>query len=499
MIEADDPVNTGAKPRLRSPRRLWLAWLAAAIVLFFLVCASLPWFVEAFKSAFPRTLRRNMVVGVIDGLLVTYALLLISLVLGLVILVGVVVRHRRSRWRDPSLGRLLLLDLSLLIGLTGLEVAAAAWVGWLHRDPALPRKLPAPTDGSRRILVIGESSAEGQPYHPRLSVGQIVGWQLEEVFPGRPFQVDMQAEGGATLEKVHQKLAQLSYRPDAMLLFCGQNEFQARWAWFRGPRYYAHEYRPNAWLFDLAIRLLPSCRLISETLDRRQVGAIPLHQVSRPLVDRPTFTRRERKELLADFRRRLGAIAAFFDRLGTVPIFIVPGSNDGDYEPSRSTLPANTDLQARESFAREFERRRRWSRVNRRRPSPVTRHCSKVRPDSRRHITVWGGCWRHPGRGLRQREHYEKAREYDVMPMRCPEDFRQAYRDVAREHPSIVLVESAEVLRPLSPHGILDDHVYHDAQHPTFRGYLARGAGGAGPAARASGTGLARGKTGAAD
>ena len=57
--------------------------------------------------------------------------------------------------------------------------------------------------------------------------------------------------------------------------------------------------------------------------------------------------------------------------------------------------------------------------------------------------------------------------------MRCPESFRQAYRDVAREHPSVVLVESAEVLRPLSPHGILDDHVYHDAQHPTFRGYVA--------------------------
>jgi hypothetical protein len=71
------------------------------------------------------------------------------------------------------------------------------------------------------------------------------------------------------------------------------------------------------------------------------------------------------------------------------------------------------------------------------------------------------------------RAHYIQARECDVMPMRCPEDFRQAYRDVAREHPSIVLIDSTAVLEPLSPHGILDDHLYHDAQHPTFRGYLA--------------------------
>ena len=35
------------------------------------------------------------------------------------------------------------------------------------------------------------------------------------------------------------------------------------------------------------------------------------------------------------------------------------------------------------------------------------------------------------------------------------------------------MVDSALVLGALSPHGILDDHYYHDAQHPTFRGYLA--------------------------
>ena len=59
------------------------------------------------------------------------------------------------------------------------------------------------------------------------------------------------------------------------------------------------------------------------------------------------------------------------------------------------------------------------------------------------------------------------------MPLRCPEAFRQAYRDVAARHPSVVLVDSARVLEPLSPHGILDDHMYHDAQHPTLLGYIA--------------------------
>ena len=59
------------------------------------------------------------------------------------------------------------------------------------------------------------------------------------------------------------------------------------------------------------------------------------------------------------------------------------------------------------------------------------------------------------------------------MPLRCPEAFRQAYRDVAARHPSVVLVDSARVLEPLSPHGILDDHMFHDAQHPTLLAYIA--------------------------
>jgi hypothetical protein len=71
------------------------------------------------------------------------------------------------------------------------------------------------------------------------------------------------------------------------------------------------------------------------------------------------------------------------------------------------------------------------------------------------------------------RSHYVEARELDAMPMRCPEALRQVFRDVAARHPKVLAVDSASVLGALSPHGILDNLLFHDAQHPTFRGYLA--------------------------
>ena len=73
------------------------------------------------------------------------------------------------------------------------------------KPPDLPHEFPTRlADGvadarnrSLKILVIGESSGRGEPYHPWVSVGQIVAWRLDHVFPGRIIDVDIWATGGA--------------------------------------------------------------------------------------------------------------------------------------------------------------------------------------------------------------------------------------------------------------------------------------------------------------
>ena len=71
------------------------------------------------------------------------------------------------------------------------------------------------------------------------------------------------------------------------------------------------------------------------------------------------------------------------------------------------------------------------------------------------------------------REHYIKAREHDGMPLRCGEPLRQAYRNVAARHPSVLLVDGPTVLEARSRHGIVDGQFFHDAQHPNLQGYAA--------------------------
>src|SRR5262245_19332645 len=178
------------------------------------------------------------------------------------------IRSRGSAASRRLQARLLSLGVSLLLSLMVLDAGAAGRHAWLHRTPRLPeirhendRTAPTvlgrrPTGaaslqpstpnaraaaGPLRILVIGESSGRGEPYHPWLSVGQIVAWKLESIFPGRPIQVDTWATGGATLRDMHDKLADLTYHPDAMVVYVGHNEFQARFPWMRDEGYYRDE------------------------------------------------------------------------------------------------------------------------------------------------------------------------------------------------------------------------------------------------------------------
>ncbi len=79
-----------------------------------------------------------------------------------------------------------------------------------------------------RIVVLGGSSALGEPYRPWLSVGQIVAWKLEQAVPSRHFVCEILAWLGHSLEQQHLKLAEIERRPDAVIIYSGHNEFAAR-------------------------------------------------------------------------------------------------------------------------------------------------------------------------------------------------------------------------------------------------------------------------------
>ena len=172
----------------------------------------------------------------------------------------------------------------------------------------------------------------------------------------------MWAVGGAILETMHNKLADLTFRPDAVILYIGHNEFQGRFAWMRDVDYYVDQDRalllPTPSILGRAslLRFSPLCQLIMETRERQRLDIIPPRQVTRQLVDEPACTAAEAAAVVADFRRRLEEIASYCETIRTLPIFIIPPSNDGGYDPNRSVLAPETPESDRAAFARAVAR-----------------------------------------------------------------------------------------------------------------------------------------------
>jgi hypothetical protein len=468
----------------------------------------LPDLVKLGWKAVPTEYRIRLPFLYLDALLVAYPVALAAAI-------GLIATALRMRTTagDSSVRRKrvrrLAMGASLLFSLLLLDAGAAAWRSWKDQSPRLPipgvlptalrkgvdgvegsTKIPAPdaapalpsrfadggTRDALRILVIGESSAEGQPYNPWLSVGQIAAWELESVFPGRTVKVDMWAYGGATLWDMHNRLAGLSYRPDAVLLYVGHNEFQARFAWQREPGNYYLDERPKLYSpesLTAPLRFSPLCRLALDTWEHHRVSLRPPRRATRKLIDQPTCSPEEYAAIRDDFARRLEAIAAFCDEIGTQAIFIVPSSNDGGYDPNRSALDPATPRAEREAFAAEVERARALEATDPAEALRLDLELASRHPEFAETHYRLGRLLAQAGRWAEAREHYILARERDGLPQRCPEDFRQAYRAVAARHPSLILVDGPKVLEAASEQGINDDRLFSDAHHPNLVGYVA--------------------------
>jgi hypothetical protein len=483
------------------------------------VCVYLVWALPSLRPRLPRgpqarALQRQAALLFLDGLLVAYGPVLVIAVVGTAVLASLHARAPTTSGTRVRLlqSRLLLLGVTVLLSSVAIEAGAAAWRAWLHHSPRLPavasipddahatniavpapdlpRSLPAHDDGPAaskpgnsasplRILVIGESSGRGEPYHPWLSVGHIVAWRLAKVFPNRPIPLDVWAEGGATLETMHNKLADLQVRPDVLIVYVGHNEFQARFSWMREVDTYLdaddESVQPVPGFFAVPAfsRFSPLCRLIGEIRETQQVDVQPPRAVTRELVDKAMCSASETGALLSDFRRRLNDIATYCESIGTLPIFIIPASNDGGFDPSRSVLRADTPRGERVAFAKSVKSARALEATDRAESVRRFRDLIDRHPEFAESHFRLARLFEQTGDWDEARTHYILARECDAMPLRCPEPFRRSYREVAARHPGVLLVDGPRVLEARSRHGILDDAFFHDAQHPNLRGYNA--------------------------
>jgi hypothetical protein len=341
--------------------------------------------------------------------------------------------------------------------------------------PTKTDELTQPDKSSIYIVVLGESSARGEPYHDWLSVGQIVGWELERVFPDRKIEVDIRAEGGAPLKPNHRILfEELTRRPDAVVIYSGHNEFQSRFRWSRPIPYYADDFatRPTATTATYLGRLTPLCRFISDTIEYHSISRPPPRKSTAELIDRPICSAEEWSQILEEFHQRLESMVAYSERLGALPILIIPAGNDVDFEPSKSLVSANTTRDQRIALALEFRTIRVLEDTDPARALDGYQRFLKRQPGFAEAHYRLARLLAAEGKREQANHHFVMARDLDGLPLRCPSQFQAVYREIAAQH-QVILIDSQSILGSLSPSGLPDRYVIHDGQHPSLAGYVA--------------------------
>jgi hypothetical protein len=456
---------------------------------------------RAVLGQVPKLLMLKAALAFLIALEASYGVALALALVGVSVLAPLVIRGRARGLRRPLAARGLLLCTSLLVGLVLCEATAAALRSRSRRTTAVPAggfgrterekgsaplpdlteeiALPTvfpdpPGDTEVDVVVVGESSAAGVPYNFWLSIGKVIVWKLEEAIPGRQFHLNVLADSGETLERQHRKLAQLTHRPDLLIIYCGHNEFTARLPPSRDLNYYLDAGEPTPWdrFVDRVERVSPFCGLIRTAADKCRVAIPPPPNGNRVLVDTPVYSPAEYDALLADFRRRLEAIVSYAGRVGALPVLIVPPSNELGFEPSRSFLPRETTRADREAFARAFSAARRIEASD---PSESIRRYRSLLDRQPRFAEAHFRLARllaQAGQFDEAYRHGVAARDCDGVPMRCLTSFQDVYRELASRHPC-VLIDGQAYFHAIGRHGLLDDRLFHDGMHPSLRGLIA--------------------------
>jgi tetratricopeptide (TPR) repeat protein len=299
-----------------------------------------------------------------------------------------------------------------------------------------------------------------------------VAWQLQRAIPTRRFELDILAFLGDSLEKQHLKLSAITKRPDAVIIYSGHNEFTAR---FEENRDYSLAEEPRLRLLQSAYRVSlhsPFCRLVYELVSKNRLDSPPLMNGRHQLIDPPLCSPSETAEVLADFTARLEALVGYCERIGALPILIIPPANEADYEPSRSTLPPTVSRTERDRLAREFQEVRGVEATDPALGQSLYRGILDRHPDFAEAHFRLGRLLERAGLIDEARRHFSEALENDGLPNRCKLAFREAYHKIATRHPDCILIDGRKELMAASPTGLLDDHLIEDTHHPNVKGQV---------------------------
>jgi tetratricopeptide (TPR) repeat protein len=370
-----------------------------------------------------------------------------------------------SRTRPPFLGRLAAVAISTALAFLavegGLRLIDARLPGFGFLSPfgaEPPSRLEGPF-----VLGVGESSMVGEPYDPKISLPGLVARELSRAF-GIPVEARLAAHKGAVLPDLLPELSErLKERPALVVVMAGNNDFLGRFA-------------SDRIATSGAMRLYPLVRssfLARLALDRylRREVLTPPDPRNRAFFDQPVVTDAQRADILETFSAAASEIARRCRKAGVPAVFVAPAGDEVEIGPSRSFFRGKDG--DRDRFLSLFAEGR--AALEAERPCAAEaslRQAAALDPTFAAVSFRLAQALVAQGRPAEAIPFFRSARDHDGFPFRAVGAQREALRQAATRY-GLAFVDAEEAMRRLSPSGLLDASLFHDAHHPSLAGYLA--------------------------
>ena len=337
-----------------------------------------------------------------------------------------------------------------------------------HPRLTFPAELADPPAGELHVVALGGSTMLGYPYEPKFGISEVVAHDLRRMYPQQEVVLHNLAQPGLNLAHAVARLRTLKVRPHLLLLYSAHNEFY--WDIEELMLKSDSPFR----LLDRWLHLSPSFRIVDQYLSTRSVVRPETRKKFGVASDAIASAEMSIKRLIR-FRDQLRQLADFCRREQIPTLWFIPAASESGFEPNRSciseeiTQDIQRDIEQVYKQGRKLESAVAWKSASSIYETALTRY-----PTFAEFHFRLGDCLFHLQKYHEARDHYQQALENDGHPVRANADYRNSIALVAGEY-DIPVIDSAAVLRPLSPHGILGRSLFHDNVHPTLKAFYALG------------------------
>ena len=328
------------------------------------------------------------------------------------------------------------------------------------------------SDKTFNIYCFGESTMEGAYYGPSLTIPKLLSYMLDNKIQTKDMCSINIAQGGRDLEFNLNRLKVILrekniFRPSLCIIYSGHNEF-LKYHEDAGGFHEKRIFRNG--IIDYINTHSSLGQRIIYRIAASKVRGYKLEIDERHLFDQPLFERNIYKKVFELYQDEIMEIVGLSRKYGVPCIISTVAENYADWEPNRSIWYADDSDKEKYKGLMDRAKEAQDNQIFDKAMGYYLKAISLNENFAETHYRL-GKFYEMQKKYAKAWEEYNKALDYDGMPIRATRQQNDFIRKI-QEEKGVFTVDAVDYLRKNSEHQLIGYNLMIDGHHPNISGYI---------------------------